>query len=382
MSGTPRPPQLSRLTTAGLVEVNGLNVTTRPSFNSLATRFAAVNAPNATSQPFAELGPAQQIPCEPFSYRDGYDVAKGAGAIMSPVIPPKPNVKLCTCMMQSLSCVKNPTIPIETALSTRMKLCKQDKKWCVPHFGDTHKGVYHSYYMCNGTERVSWVLERFYLAYNRDATACVQGGGVLQQPTPPERMDGMCRTLLAQAGPDGTGNVTYNPYPLGADASVPPAPERQGGLESAASKAAVGVAVGALAALAALLAWLCVRRRWRRRRAAEAGEAGKREEAPGSGGEEDEAPADLDPGSECHEMDELGAAKKHELEDAAAAAEAPGEGEESEGNRLHEPQAQTMEIEQLHELESPMELSSRLRARQKEIEAYGGYDKWIRAQPK
>jgi hypothetical protein len=360
-----------------------MNVTQRPSFNSLAAQFGALNTTTAKSEVFAagaNASPPPPIPCTPFSYRDGYDVAKGGEGTMSPVIPPKPNVKLCTCMMQSLSCVKNPTVPIETALSTRKKLCKQNEHWCEPHFGDTHKGVYRPYWLCNGTERVSWVLDQFYLAYNRDASACAQGGGVLQPPTPPDKMDAMCRTLLAQAGPDGMGNVTYNPYPLGADTSVPLALERAGGaLESPASRAAVGIAVGAVVAFAALLAWLYVRRRRRRRiRAAEEEEEARKSVAAGQ--DEEESPAvEIDPGNECHEMDELEAAKKHELDDAAAAAQ----GEGGEGGKVHELPAQTApEIEQLHELESPVELSSRLKARQKEIEAYGGYDKWIRVQPK
>lgn len=357
-----------------------MNVTRRPSFNSLAEQFGALNT-TAHSEVFAagaNASPPPPIPCTPFSYRDGYDVAKGGQATMSPVIPPKPNIKLCTCMMQSLSCVKNPTVPIETALSTRKKLCKQNQHWCEPHFGDTHKGIYRPYWLCNRTESVSWVLDQFYHSYNRDASACAQGGGVLQAPTPREKMDGMCRTMLAQAGPDGMGNVTYNPYPLGADTSAPLELERAGALESPASRAAVGVAVGAVVAFAALLAWLCVRRRRRRRKAAAEEEEARKSAAAGQ--DEEEGPAvEMDPGSECHEMDELGAAKKHELDDAAAAAQ----GEGDEGDKVHELPSQTApEIEAVHELESPAELSGRLRARQKEIEAYGGYDKWIRVQPK
>ena len=191
------------------------------------------------------------------------------------------------------------------------------------------RSVYRSYYMCNGTERVSWVLDQFYLAYNRDASACAQGGGVLQAPTPPDKMDGMCRTLLAQAGPDGMGNVTYNPYPLGADASESRwQPEGRGGLESAASKAAVGVGgrVGRRRVWGA--AGVAVRAAAEAEAAGEGGGGGggkERRRGRRRAGEEDvRRRRRLDPGSEWHELGEMGAAKKHELEDTVAAAEAPG----------------------------------------------------------
>jgi hypothetical protein len=366
---------------AGLVEISGMNVTTRPSFNALAMKFAGVNTTSSASEVSAPSNPPPQIPCTPFSYRDGASVAvvKGEEQTMSPVIPPKPNIKLCTCMMKTLSCIKNPTVPIETSTSTRKKLCNQNESWCVSHYGDTHQGLYHAYWLCNGTEKVSWALDRFYSAYNKDASACAQAGGVLQVPTPRERMDSACRTLMAQAGPDGLGNVTYNPYPLGADASVPLATEKQGGggLDTVASKAMIGVAVGAVVAFAGLLGWLCVRRRRRRRQKVHEMEAAEKREAAGGSGsvesEEVEAPlAELDPDSECHEMDSLEAAQKHELEAGSEAADKPLD---------MAVQTQAMEIEEVHELESPTELSNRLRARQKEIEAYGGYDNWIRVQP-
>jgi hypothetical protein len=225
------------------------------------------------------------------------------------------------------------------------------------------------------------VLDRFYIAYDRDGSACTSGGGIIQTPTPLDKMSEVCRTLLAQAGPDGMGNVTYNPYPLGADTSLPVLREveRGGGLgdttAATATRAAIGVGVAAVLAFAALFAWLFVRRRRRRRRKeAETKSADANDDAQQSSSdptaaaaEEEEPVVEMAPWSELVELDEIGA-QQRELGDAQA-----------QGGVPHELSA-TMQIEPLVELESPAMLSSRLRARQKEIESYGGYDKWLRVQ--
>jgi X8 domain len=359
--------QVLRLNHApGLVEINNMNVTVRPAFNSLAKQFASINTTGL--QPGAITTANSPIPCTPFSYLDGFNIKNDSWTI-GPGMPAKPNVKLCRCMMRSLDCVKNPTLPIETAVSRRLQLCNQNRKWCESIYGDRHKGVYHAYLLCNSTERVSWVVNQFYLAYNHDESACSGGGGVIQQPTPMDRMPEVCRTLLTQAGPDGMGNVTYNPYPLGADINLPLLREAEHGGGSGATWAAIGVGVAAALAFAALFAWLYLRRRRRRRREAEVtstttdGDAQTSSSDPAAGpAEAEQTVAEIDPGRGLLELDEAGA-NVHEL---------------GQGERPAELSA-TRQIERLVELDTPAELSNRLKARRKEMEAYGGYDRWLRA---
>ena len=161
------------------------------------------------------------------------------------------------------------------------------------------------------------MLDRFYIAYDRDGSACTSGGGIIQTPTPLDKMSEVCRTLLAQAGPDGMGNVTYNPYPLGADTSLPllREVERGGGpgdtTAATATRAAIGVGVAAVLAFAALFAWLFVRRRRRRREAemksADANDDAQRSSSdPTAAAAEEEEPAvEMAPGSELVELDDI-----------------------------------------------------------------------------
>jgi hypothetical protein len=356
-----------------------MDVTLRPAFNSLAGQFSSINTTDSESGALVKGANSAPIPCIPFSYRDGYNISK-ENATISPVLPPKPNVKLCTCMMQTLNCIKDPIVPIETALSTRTKLCKQNEDWCKPHYSDTHKGLYQAYWLCNYTEIVSLVLDRFYIAYDHDVSACTSGGGIIQTPTPLDKMTEVCRTLLAQAGPDGMGNVTYNPYPLGEDTRMPllREVERGGGLvdttAATATRAAIGVGVAAALAFAALFAWLFVRRRRRRRKEVETKSAAANDDAQQSSSDAAAAAAEgedpvleMAPGRELVEIDGI-RAQQHQFGDAQAQRDMP-----------HELSA-TMQIEPLAELESSEMLSRRLQARQKEIESYGGYNKWLRVQ--
>jgi hypothetical protein len=60
---------------------------------------------------------------------------------------------------------------------------------------------------------VSWELQQHYLHNNNDSTACSSAGGVIQQPSPLAGQPSDCQVLLRQAGPEGTGTITFTPAP-------------------------------------------------------------------------------------------------------------------------------------------------------------------------
>jgi len=122
-------------------------------------------------------------------------------------LPPTPNSELCSCMIDSLTCVVNNS----TSTNDYGKLFSQ-----LFGYGATDgiaangtSGVYGSYSMCSASQRLSFAFNAYYESQNSDSSACDFSGAATtkasQSPT------GTCSALLNQAGSGGTGTVTSSP---------------------------------------------------------------------------------------------------------------------------------------------------------------------------
>lgn len=180
----------------------------------------------------------------------------------SPTLPPVPYSRLCTCMMQTLSCVATSNASSNAITQTLSTICAPNSPSCVGTQANSTTGSYGAFSVCNDTERASWDFNQHFLLLGGNEPACTQLGGILQKPAAHEASD--CSILLRQAGSDGTGTVT----------STPMAPTSTSGSGSGASdsplsasvKAAIGTSIGLIVVLLCLVLLLLHQRQRQQQR--------------------------------------------------------------------------------------------------------------------
>ena len=93
-------------------------------------------------------------------------------------------------------------------------ICNQTLQLCDGVADDEAQGIYGSFRTCRPLEKASWAKNQEYLAKRgNDAAQCSSLGGVITQPIPSASQASDCRVLLEQAGPAGTGTITFTPPP-------------------------------------------------------------------------------------------------------------------------------------------------------------------------
>jgi len=86
---------------------------------------------------------------------------------------------------------------------------------CAGITNNATTGEYGAYGMCNSTEQLGWALNAYYLAQSgsNKASACdFSGSATTKAAASPT---GVCSSLIAEAGPQGTGTVTAKPSGTG-----------------------------------------------------------------------------------------------------------------------------------------------------------------------
>jgi X8 domain len=199
----------------GLVEIASKGVKPRLGYSSLQSQLS-VSTPETLQIDQYQPAYTAATSCERFNYQDKLSASPLNQKTFATNLPTKPNRQLCSCMMKSLHCVANYTIlqepvkdlptPTDFVQSKRRKYCNENRDLCRAIEGDSVAGEYGSYIMCNATEKGSWVLNR--LHSDQKGTTCTSEGGLIQEPKP---LSPECKILLDQAGPNGTGVVTYIP---------------------------------------------------------------------------------------------------------------------------------------------------------------------------
>lgn len=130
----------------------------------------------------------------------------------SETLPPTPNQELCSCMMDSLSCVASDDLKDKELKNLFGTVCGYGDS-CVGINADATKGIYGAYSMCNPKEKLSFAFDTYYqsqLSKGNGDNACDFKGAAKKQ-TPSKSDSGSCKKLMDQAGPKGTGMVTSSP---------------------------------------------------------------------------------------------------------------------------------------------------------------------------
>jgi hypothetical protein len=198
------------------VEETGLNVTPRRSYWALSSQLALVRPTPLSMQDYATSTAA--IPCNAFTIKADIDVhsdamigATGSEVKINVTLPSKPNPKLCSCMMDTLSCIPSPNATMEEIILTYNKMCLSGNSSCPGVKLNATEGRYDSFNLCNYTERASWAHQLNYIAQGNESAACSAQGGIIRQATPSASLPTDCQVLLRQAGPEGTGTITFEP---------------------------------------------------------------------------------------------------------------------------------------------------------------------------
>ncbi|KAL4998181.1 Glucanosyltransferase-domain-containing protein [Aspergillus recurvatus] len=189
----------------GLVSIDNGDVKTRSDFSYLSSQMQKVTATGVNSKTFTASNTA--IPTCP-------SVGKAWEA--SSDLPPSPNANLCSCMEDTLTCKVKDDVDEEEYGEIFDYICGLDGKYCAGQKADAVKGTYGAYSVCTSKQQLSFVMSQYYNAQNSNDACDFDGRG---ETVEAKDSSDSCKTLLDEAGTDGTGNVTTPDGGVGGDAS-------------------------------------------------------------------------------------------------------------------------------------------------------------------
>ncbi|KAB8268981.1 Glucanosyltransferase-domain-containing protein [Aspergillus minisclerotigenes] len=181
----------------GLVKVDGDSVKTRDDFSNLSEQIQKATATGVNSASYT--APAAATASCPAVGKDWEATSE---------LPPSPNPDLCSCMVDSLSCVVKDSVKEDDYEDLFNYICAKDGM-CDGIQKDGTKGKYGAYSVCSPKQQLSFVMNQWYeKSSNKDQACDFNGSGHTQSAS---KSDGQCSDLLKQAGSAGTGSVTASP---------------------------------------------------------------------------------------------------------------------------------------------------------------------------
>jgi X8 domain len=216
------------------------NVTIRPNGLAVSSQFAELHRPTVSLNDYQPtVSPPASCTPMPYSIKlaaENGTVYTTMTGVLATAIPEVPTRQLCMCMQDSLQCIYNSTDP--EAFGVYRQFCS--KSWdaflCSGAANNYTTGVFGAYNECTHPQFQSWILNQLYLSKGKDPSACTSANGTLQSAVKPRYPKSNCDILLRQAGPVGTGRITFTPDPL-KEALI----ETNG---SSSSKLKLGLAIG------------------------------------------------------------------------------------------------------------------------------------------
>ncbi|KAK6464786.1 hypothetical protein DFJ63DRAFT_284874 [Scheffersomyces coipomensis] len=134
-------------------------------FSFLANRLNSVNPIGVTKD---------SVKNDPMTY---FECKHPSPAFMaSKTLPPTPDKGKCACMQESLTCIVNPYVTVnEGALFSQV--CGQVD--CTEIINDGYTGVYGKFSDCTSTQKLSYVINKYYDNNNRNPESCNFAGNAL-----------------------------------------------------------------------------------------------------------------------------------------------------------------------------------------------------------
>ncbi|KAL1619189.1 hypothetical protein UCDDS831_g04985 [Diplodia seriata] len=187
----------------GLVSVDGDTVSTLKDFSYYSSQIQKATATGVNS---ASYTPSNT------KAADCPSVGTAWQAKATP-LPPTPNQELCSCMYNSLSCVVADDVDSDDYGDLFGVVCGLNDEACAGITHNATTGTYGAYGMCNTTEQMAFVLNRYYELADSSSSACAfSGSATLKSAATPT---GQCSSLIKEAGAAGTNTITSTPSGTG-----------------------------------------------------------------------------------------------------------------------------------------------------------------------
>ncbi|KAF2758286.1 putative 1,3-beta-glucanosyltransferase [Pseudovirgaria hyperparasitica] len=183
----------------GLVSIDGSSVSTLTDFSEYSKQIATVDPSGVNSNSY---NPTNTVPAD-------CPAVNTAWLAESTPLPPSANPELCSCMTASLTCAVNADTSTEDYADIFDYICASSDSACDGIAHNATTGVYGAYGMCNSTEQLSFVMNKYAAAQNGQSNACDFDGKASSKRA--SSQSDTCKNLMSQAGTDGTGTVTSQP---------------------------------------------------------------------------------------------------------------------------------------------------------------------------
>nr|BBA60199.1 putative beta-1,3-glucanosyltransferase [Ogataea minuta] len=176
----------------GLVsEIDSTSVSTMTDFAYYSSEINAVSPTSAQSSDITTSTTELKCPATGSHWKAATD------------LPPTPQDGVCTCMSDSLSCVVADDIDSDDYSDLFSTVCGSVD--CTGINADGESGSYGAYSFCSARDKLSFVLNMYYLAQDSDSSACdFDGSATLQDASTASA----CSSVLSAAGTDGTGQIS------------------------------------------------------------------------------------------------------------------------------------------------------------------------------
>ncbi|PIG79500.1 pH-responsive protein 2 precursor [Aspergillus arachidicola] len=144
----------------GLVKVDGDSVKTRDDFSNLSEQIQKATATGVNSASYT--APAAATASCPAVGKDWEATSE---------LPPSPNPDLCSCMVDSLSCVVKDSVKEDDYEDLFNYICAKDGM-CDGIQKDGTKGKYGAYSVCSPKQQLSFVMNQWYEKSSNKDQAC------------------------------------------------------------------------------------------------------------------------------------------------------------------------------------------------------------------
>ena len=270
----------------------------RPGYSALASQLALAQPSSTEMSQYTPTNTAPSL-CLNLTLERFSDSPNSTERVpISTNIVSAPSRRLCSCMIETVGCYLDQDANATVASEIVTQFCNENAKWCAGVDMNSTEGIYGSFSGCKSSEQQSWAFNQYYLAHDKNSSSCSSIGGTTKQPIPPTSQTTDCRILLDQAGPLGTGTVTFTPT---LEANVT-ANHTNGSTGRSRESIKIGVSIGAAVFLIILSAItiLFIRRR-KKAKATKATKAAKAESAQDSSFQKPE----LDGNSAANKKDDM-----------------------------------------------------------------------------
>lgn len=178
----------------GLVSIKSSTVKTLTDFNNLSKKINSVSPSGVNSNSWTATNTDSRS-CPASTLADWK---------ANTALPPTPAEGICECMVNSLSCIVDDSVSSDDYATLFSYVCGEIN--CDGVNGNGTSGEYGSYSFCSDADKLSFILNLYYIENDKSAAACSFSGSATLAGS--SSTASSCSSALSQAGKYGTGSVS------------------------------------------------------------------------------------------------------------------------------------------------------------------------------